>query len=263
MLILGHPQFPVQDDGGTGEGVPPIAEWLLCSGALEDDTIPELSWIIDDDTVRTALIRLRYIFRRAEAEPFSGTKIHDLALFVTHRLLLSAPDTKDLSPSPVTECIRYALILYMFMIQGPTYYSHVVILNSILTKFIGHLDHLESISHVHDSLDIWLLMIGMVASAGTPNYSHFTRKTRDACDYLQLTGFYDALTYMKSVCWLGGRQGEELLRPHWDAVQSNDSPLKLAELALDLTPSSFAMQSMVMRSMIELTLPQRHGLLTG
>ncbi len=247
MLIMGHPQFPVQDDGGTGEGIPPIAEWHMCPSALEDDTVPELSWIIDDDTVKTALVRLRCVFRCAEAEAFSGTKIHDLAIFVTHQLLLSAPDTKDLSSSPATECSRYALILYMFMIQGPTDYSHLVILNSILTKFTRHLDQFESISHVYDSLDIWLLMIGMMASAGTPNYSHFTRKTRDACDYLELTDFYDALTYMKSICWLGGTRGEELLRPLWDAVQSNDSPPKLTELARDLTPSSLAMQSMVKR----------------
>lgn len=259
MLILGHPQFPVQDDGGTGEGIPPIAEWLLCSGGLEDDTIPELNWIIDNDTVRTALVRLRYVFRRAEAEPFSGTKIHDLALFVTHRLLLSAPDTEDLNSSPVSECIRYALILYMFMIQGPTYYSHLVIQSSILTKFTVHLEHLESISHEYDSLDIWLLMIGMVASAGTPNYSDFTRKTRDACDYLKLTDFYDVLTYMKSICWLGDTRGEELLRTHWDAAQSNDSPLKVAERALALTPSGLRCQcnqSMAVRAMIGLACRQ-------
>lgn len=240
MLILGHPQFPVQDDGGMGEGIPPIPEWLLCSTAKEDDTISELNWVIDDDIVRTGLVRLRYIFRRAEGEPFSGTKLHDLALFVTHRLLLAVPNAHDSSSSPVTECIRYALILYMFVIQGPTYYSHAVILNSIVTQFIEQLELVEFTPHVYDSFDVWLLTIGMVASAGTPNYSRFTQRTREVCAYLQLSDFHDALAYMKNICWLGGQQGEDLLRPHWDALLSDDPPLGLAELAVDLTPAASA-----------------------
>ncbi|OKP14560.1 hypothetical protein PENSUB_13912 [Penicillium subrubescens] len=243
MLILGHPQFPVQDDGGVGDGIPPISEWLSCSTTLENDTIPELSWVIDDEVVRTALARLRYIFNRAEGEPFSGTKLHDLTLFVTHRLLLSVPDTQDSTSSPVTQCIRYALIIYMFIIQGPTYYSHDVILSSIVTQFIWHLERLESTPHVYDALDIWLLTIGIVASAGTANYHSYTAKIRGVCAYLNLTDFPDVLTYLKSICWLGGSQGEDILRPHWNAILVDNSSLGPAELALDLSLNSFGLQS--------------------
>lgn len=244
MLILGRPQFPVQDDGGVGDGIPPISEWLSCSTALEGNTIPEISWVIDDEIVRTSLVRLRYIFNRAEGEPFSGTKLHDLTLFVTHRLLLSDPDTQDSISSPVTECIRYALILYMFIIQGPTYYSHDVILSSIVTQFIGHLERLESTPHVYDALDIWLLIIGIVGSAGTTNYHSFTEKIRGVCAYLHLTDFHDVLTYLKSICWLGGSQGEDILRPHWNSILVDNSSLGPAELALDLPTNSFGVQSM-------------------
>lgn len=243
MLILGYPQFPVQDDGGVGDGIPPIPEWLLCSTALEDDTIPELSWVVDDKIVRTALVRLRYIFKRVEGEPLSGTRLHDLALFVTHRLLLSAPDTQDTNASPVTECIRYALILYMFIIQGPIYYSHAVILSSVVSRFTKYLELLESISHVYDALDIWLLTIGMVASAGTPGYSFFTERIRHVCACLQLTEFQEALKYIKGICWLGGLQGEALLRPHWHVVSADDGQLNPAELTVDLSPSSLGVQS--------------------
>lgn len=243
MLILGRPQFPVQDDGGVGDGIPPISEWLSCSTALEDDTIPELSWVIDDEVVRTALVRLRYIFNRAEGEPFSGTKLHDLTLFVTHRLLLSVPDTQDSISSPVTECIRYALIIYMFIIQGPTYYSHDVILSSIVTQFIEHLERFESTPHVYDALDIWLLTIGIVASPGTANYHSFTEKIRGVCAYLNLTDFHGVLTYIKGICWLGDSQGEDILRSHWTAIFADNSSLGPAELALDLSLNRFGVQS--------------------
>jgi hypothetical protein len=242
MLILGHPQFPVQDDGGVGDGIPPISEWLSYSTAQEDDTMPGLSWVIDDEVVRTALVRLRYIFNRVEGEPFSGTKLHDLTLFVTHRLLLSVPDTQDSISSPVTECIRYALILYMFIIQGPIYYSHDVILSSIVTQFIGHLERLESTPHVYDALDVWLLTIGTVASAGTANYHSFTEKIRGVCAYLQLTDLHDVLASIKSICWLCGSQGEDILRPHRNAILVENSSVGPAELALDLSLNSFGVQ---------------------
>ncbi|CEJ55079.1 hypothetical protein PMG11_01356 [Penicillium brasilianum] len=242
MLILGYPQFPVQDDGGVGDGIPPIPEWLLCSIAPEDDTLPELNWVIDDKIVETALIRLRYIFKRVEGEPLSGTRLHDLALFVTHRLLLSVPDIQDTNTSPVTECIRYALILYMFTIQGPIYYSHAVILSSLVTKFIEHLKILESFSHVYDALDLWLLTMGMVASVGTPGYSFFTEMIRRVCFHLQITEFHDALKCIKGICWLGGLQGEALLRPHWDVVLADDIQLNLVESTADLPPNSLGVK---------------------
>ncbi|KAF3385078.1 hypothetical protein F1880_001862 [Penicillium rolfsii] len=241
MLILGRPQFPVQDDGGVGDGIPPISEWLSCS-TQEDDTIPELSWAITDEVVRTALVRLRHIFKRAEGERLSGTKLHDLTLFVTHRLLLSAPDTQVSMSSPVTECVRYALILYMFIIQGPTYYSHDVILNSVVMEFMRHLESLESTPHVYDALDVWLWTIGFVASAGTANYHFFTERFRGVCSYLCLTDFDGVLTYLKSICWLGGSQGEDILRPHWNAVLVDNNSLGPVELALDLSEHNFGLQ---------------------
>jgi hypothetical protein len=253
MLILGHPQFPVQDDEGFGDGIPPIPEWLSCSSTMEDDTIPELSWVFDDKIVRTALVRLRHIFKRVEGEPFPGTKLHDIVLFVTHRLLLSVPDGNGSSPLPVTECIRYALVLYMFIIQGPTYYSHAVILNSIVTKYIANMERLESIPHVFDALDVWLLTIGSVASAGTPNHAFFAARIRNVCVHLDITDFHDMLEYIRSICWIGGSHGEDLLCPHWNTTFADHSQLDLANLAVDLSPIRFGMQALQNDSPMKLT----------
>lgn len=224
MLIMGHPQFETQDDVGIGDGIPPIPEWQLDSTALHDSSL-NLSNFEVDDAVENVFIRLRNVFQRAQRIPFSTTRLHDLTCFVVHRLLLSAPDTEDprLSPSPITECIRYAIILYMFIIHGPTYYSHAVILNTMVTLFMEQFRQLEKTPRVYDSLDVWLFAIGMVASTGTTNYQWFKEKARAIAASLQLDNCDDALFHIKSVLWLETLQGEDIFRPHWEAILSGES----------------------------------------
>lgn len=219
MLIMGHPQFETQDDYGIGHGIPPIPEWRLTSTALNEN-FSELNSIDGDHTVRNVFIRLRNVFQRAQGTPLPNTRLHDLTCFVVHRLLHSASDTVNSQSLPIIECIRYAILLYLFIIQGPTYYSHAVIFNMIVTRFMEHLKQLESSLRVYDSADIWLLMIGMVASTGTPNYQWFMERARAIAISLQLGTWNDVIVRIKSVLWWETLQGEAIFRPHWDTTLS-------------------------------------------
>jgi multisubunit Na+/H+ antiporter MnhF subunit len=219
MLIMGHPQFETQDDFGIGDGIPPIPEWQLESTAMCADTF-DLSSIEIDFAVLNVFIRLRNVFQRAQQIPFSTTQIHDLTCFVVHRLLLSASDTTSSQIAPMTECIRCAIILYMFIVQGPTYYSHAVILNTIVIRLVEHLKYLALATRVLDSLDIWLVTIGMVASTGTAHHKIFIERARVIAASLHLENFRDTLVHIKNVLWLETTQSEDVFRPHWDAVFS-------------------------------------------
>ncbi|KZN85617.1 hypothetical protein EN45_098070 [Penicillium chrysogenum] len=216
MLIMGHPQFETQDDFGIGDGIPPIPEWQFDSTALDNQSL-NVSTIEVDYAVNNVFNRLRNIFQRARSIPLPATQLHDLTCFVIHRLLLSAPATAISPSSPTTESIRYGIILYMFIAQGPTYYSHAVIQNTIVIRFMEHLEHLAS-TRVYESLDVWFAAVGLVASAGTAHHGWFMKRAQDIAAALQLGNFGDTLTHIKTVLWLEKPQSEDLFRSHWDTI---------------------------------------------
>ncbi|KAA8644403.1 hypothetical protein EYZ11_002784 [Aspergillus tanneri] len=237
MIVMGHPQFETQDDIGIGDGIPPIPEWHLDSTTLHDD-LSDLSGIIDvDSVVQNVFIRLRNAFRRAHQIPFPTTRLHDLTCFVIHRLLHSASETTIPQSSSITECIRYAIIIYMFITQGPTYYSHAVILNTIITRFVKYLQQLEPTPHVSDSLNVWLLAIGMVASTYSPHYQWFTERARAVAASLQLGNWNDVFARVKNVLWLETLQGEIIFRSHWDAILSPADQPGSSDLTICISPS--------------------------
>ncbi|KAL2855228.1 hypothetical protein BJX68DRAFT_253827 [Aspergillus pseudodeflectus] len=241
MLVMGHPQFNTQDDHGIGDGIPIVPEWQmdLTSGSSSPPLGPSL--LIDeldiDPPVKNVLLRLRAAFDRARNTPFQSTRLHDLTCFVIHRLLLSAPHCTtqpQIRTSPATEAIRYAIILYMFIIHGPTYYSHAVIMDAIVGRFIASLTalDLDGAHHTPDaySLDIWSTAIGLVASAGTPSYSWFLRRAQSLINcpvsYSGLQGFQtwgDVQVHIKSILWMETPQAEGIFRPHWDALLAASS----------------------------------------
>ncbi|KAE8446561.1 hypothetical protein EG329_011893 [Mollisiaceae sp. DMI_Dod_QoI] len=237
MLVMCHPQFETQDDVGIGDGIPPIPEWQLSSTGLRD-VLSELGTFDVDCEVRNVFIRLRNVFQRAQRVPFPSTRLHDLTCFVVHRLLLSASDTVDTPPSSMTECVRYAIILYMFIIHGPTYYSHEVILNKIVNRYIASLKQLETTPRVNDLLDVWLLAIGMVASSGTTHYQWFVERAQARAASLQLDNWHDALPRIKSVLWLETPQSANIFRPHWEAILSTAKQLRSPDLTVCVSPSS-------------------------
>jgi multisubunit Na+/H+ antiporter MnhF subunit len=236
MLIMGHPQFETQNDFGIGDGIPPIPEWQLESTANGTDNF-DLSGIEIDFTVLNVFIRLRNVFQQARQTPFSTTQIHDLTCFVVHRLLLSASDNTTSLMSPMTECIRCAIILYMFIVQGPTYYSHAVISNTIVIRFVEHLKYLALTTRVHDSLDVWLVTIGMVASTGTANHKVFMERARVIAASLQLENFHETLMHIRNVLWLETAQSEGVFQPHWDAVFNIADPTESSYITFCTSPS--------------------------
>ncbi|KAJ5102021.1 hypothetical protein NUU61_004243 [Penicillium alfredii] len=235
MLVMGHPQFETQDDVGIGEGIPPIPEWQLDSGVLYND-ISEPCMMDVDYEVKNVFIRLRNVFQRAQQIPFPTTQLHDLTCFVIHRLLLSASDKTN----PLTECIRYTIILYMFTIHGPTYYSHAIIQNTIVTRLMKHLMQLDSTPSIHESLDAWFVAIGMVASSGTAHYLWFMEIARGIAESLQLRDSTDALVHIKSVLWLDSAHGEDIFQPHWNAILDYAGTSKSLEYSVHVSSSSIS-----------------------
>lgn len=240
MLVMGHPQFETQDDNGIGDGIPPIPEWQLEPRTLLDQS----DWLgLDMDfALWNVFFHLRAICQRAQRTPLSTTRLHDLTCFVVHRLLLSGvPDGLDKQSATVSECMRHGIVLYMFITQGPTYFSHAVILDALVDRFLENVDRLGSIPRVlviHGSLDLWLLAIGMVASAGTAKYQWFAERAQATFISLQIGSWEEVLARIKSVLWLDTPHGEGLFRPHWDVFLGLSDHLMTAELAIRLTPGT-------------------------
>jgi hypothetical protein len=95
-------------------------------------------------------------------------------------------------------------------------------MDMIVTRLMGHLNQLESTHRVYDSLDIWIIAIGMVASTGTANYPRFKERARGLSTSLRLENSDDALFHIKRVLWLEILQGENAIRSHWDSVIGKD-----------------------------------------
>ncbi|KAJ5658615.1 uncharacterized protein N7484_002264 [Penicillium longicatenatum] len=239
MLIMGHPQFDTQDDVGLGDGIPCIPEWQLDPTALND--LSGFNNIDVDFDVWNVFIRLRSVLERSQRMPFSPTQLHDLTCFVIHRLLLSTPNTESSQPSPITQSLRYAIIIYMLIIQGPTYYSHAVIMNTMVTRFVECFKQIESTPRVYDSLDVWFISIGLLTSTGTTNYEWFVEKAQIVSEALQLHDFDDTLVQIKSVLWLETPQADENFRSHWDKifhVEYTPESLQSMQLTFSVSPSS-------------------------
>ncbi|EAU37839.1 predicted protein [Aspergillus terreus NIH2624] len=216
MLVTGRPQFETQNDLGIGDGIPPVPEWQIDSFTLHN--LPGLESVDVEYEVLNVYHRLRNAFHRAQRIPFPPTQLHDLTCFVIHRLLLAAPDTTSSPSSPVTECLRYGIVLYMFIVQGPTYFSHAVILNTIVARLMSHITELESIHHEYGFFDVWLLAVGMVASAGTAHYSWFVERARAMARSLDFESWNEVLVNMKKILWLETVPIENTFRPHWDRM---------------------------------------------
>ncbi|KAL2833077.1 hypothetical protein BJY01DRAFT_225623 [Aspergillus pseudoustus] len=244
MLVMGHPQFNTQDDVGIGDGIPIVPEWQLDLTPTHDTFSPLTNLDLDIAfSVKNVLIRLRNAFDHTQSlgRPFPPTRLHDLTCFVIHRLLLSAPPPAALS-SPLTESVRYAIILYMFIIHGPTYYSHAVIMDTIVNRFIASLAALEEAMTITtttttprirmpDSLDVWFAAVGMVATVGTPSYTLFSQRAQSLVNGSELTTLQlvrrweDVLVHIKSILWMDTPAAEGIFRPHWDAIFTPSSSM--------------------------------------
>lgn len=228
MLVMGHPQFETQDDIGVGDGIPPIPEWQIEATSSRDSLENLIDMEISDD-VMNVLKRLHNVFQRANRVSFTNTQLHDLTCYVVHRLLLSTPDAWVSDLSPMTESIRYTILLYLFIVQGPTYYSHAVMLNTLVTRLIQSLQQLQFTPHKIGSLDVWFTLIGMVASVGTTHYLWFSGKARELTDTLHIKSASEVLDKAKSFLWLDVSQGDYIFGVQCEAFANvecqSDSPV--------------------------------------
>ncbi|MAD86707.1 MAG: hypothetical protein CL912_27435 [Deltaproteobacteria bacterium] len=171
MLVTGSPQFDIQDDSGNGSGIAPIAQWLSALKTEHNPDLRGLACFDIDSSLKDILIRLQVILYPpiSRGANLCTNDLHDLTCYVLHKLLL--PFTAELTPE--SECLRYALAIYMFVIHGPTYYSHLAILHQIVLKLRNHLRAVMTPNDMDSSLLIWCFSIGMSASIGTEAHDWF------------------------------------------------------------------------------------------
>ncbi|KAL9474214.1 hypothetical protein ACSS6W_008594 [Trichoderma asperelloides] len=217
MLVMGAPQFPAKDDFGHGDGISPILQWQLVSADAETP-----DGIFDDLNINPALgsilSRLRTILQDPRHSNLTNTALHDLTCYVIHRLLL-LPPLIDENPmhSAASECLRYAVALYMLIIHGTTYYSHAGLAHILIFQLRYNLTVLAGTSYMHEPHIIWALSVGMVSTTGGEGHQWFLEQTSAASETLNLTTWEDVLLRLHSILWIRVPQ-EELFHQTWNEV---------------------------------------------
>ena len=212
MLVNGAPQFPTQDDSGLGNGVSTTPRWYLASAKSNT----QAASFGDSDiypAVADILRRLRHIFHGRPLPVLTSTELHDLTCFVLHKLLLlPVLSTNNDKYSAISECLRYAMALYMLIIHGTTYYSHAHLANSMLMQLKEHLGHLAETDYGCGPLQLWILSVGMVSAIGTRDCSWFTKESCSAAAFLGLQTWEDILAQLETVLWTRSEQTDLIMQ---------------------------------------------------
>lgn len=220
MLVMGAPQFETQDDFGFGSGISPTPQWHLASLGQEFDDSPLNDRNIDP-AIRNVLTRLHNIFQLSGPSPLSSAELHDLTCFVMHKVLLLPPlSPTDSTRSAISECLRHAISLYMLIIHGMTYYSHVGLVNTIMFQLKDHLEALAQTEYIHGPLGIWIFSVCMVTAdtMRTNGRPWFMSQACTAARALNLTTGDEVLAHLKSVLWI--ETHGDVFRRQWDDVFS-------------------------------------------
>jgi hypothetical protein len=241
MLVMGSPQFQIQDDFGFGDGTPPLNSMQPSQHQLSD--LLEFADLGLDPTVEDTLIRLRVIFSQHERSNLDGasetltitTELHELACFVLHKLL-TLPFHNP-GPKSASECIRYATCIYMFIIHGPTYYSHATILSNLVLQLRDHLEIFLSSSHHQYPLNLWLLSVGLVGSLGIESHQWFADQTAAQSEILGIKSWDYVKSALQSVLWYDTKY-TKMFRQAWvQIIESSPSHFIVAGAAIDGDPS--------------------------
>lgn len=230
MLVMEDPQFPIKEDAGDGDGISAIPQWQL---ALTDaETQGEsLATLNVTPAMNDTLSRLRRILHHPWHSSLTNTQLHDLTCFIVHKLLLLPPltDTStdaDANPSrwAASECLRYATALYMLILHGTTYYSHVGLANAIIRQLRYHLVALQEAAAISmtarapSPLEIWALSVGMVATTGNGlhrDHEWFMDRARASAAALGVSKWDDVVPHLQAILWVRMPQ-EELFRQEWE-----------------------------------------------
>jgi hypothetical protein len=230
MLVTGSPQFGTQDDLGEGDGVCAIQQWQCqFSTQKKNPNLLDFNALGLDHTIVNTVNRLRSVFGAFQTpeDPviLSTTDLHDLTCFTLHRLLSLPPLTGlDSQSTNISKCLRYGVSLYMFIIHGPTYYSHVKILNKLVLQLEYHLGPLLSFAERQDSLLVWFLSIGAIASIGTNESQRFRGRAATISIELGFRCWDDVETHLKRVLWLK-TTARVLFRQTWKEIITSSSLL--------------------------------------
>lgn len=222
MILTQSPHFPTQDDSGTGVGIAPIAQWLKVTPVSTNSHIASIDGLNIEPATSETLRRLHEIFSDANASEMSTTDFHDLTCFVLHRLLGQAQMTNSEhgSQAPIlSECMRNALVLYMLIIHGPTYFSHAGLQHKCVQYLRARLeDLLPPLLQSHTPVALWLLSVCMVASKEGDDFRWFSRYAGLAIRMLRLRAWEAILTSLRTVLWFNQSQAESLFRKCWIAI---------------------------------------------
>ncbi|EFY87877.1 hypothetical protein MAC_06125 [Metarhizium acridum CQMa 102] len=218
MLVTCQPQFGIHDHVG-GDGILSGLQWQLASAHLDSNSIRLYHEEIDPN-VRDALACLRYIFHQGK---ITTTELHDLTCFVIHKLLSLQQPPSDGSSNhhnAVSESLRHALVLYLLIIHGTTYYSHLHMSTLLAKRLRGHLQYLPARGGILDSLKIWAISIGMVSSFDPIDRAWFASEARSAQASLGLNCWDDVVTHLEHVLWFKTQQ-DNVFWSEWRPILSN------------------------------------------
>jgi hypothetical protein len=234
MLVMGCPQFQPQDDFGFGDGIPPRDSIQLFGH--QNPTLLELADLDLDPTVEDTLIRLRFILDQSEtsnpegASTLTTTDLHELACLVLHKLLTLS--SYNPGPRSTSECIRYATCIYMFIIHGPTYYSHATILSNLILQLRHHLEIFLSSSDYQYQFTIWLLSVGLVGSLGMESHQWFAKQTAALSARLDVRSWDHAEIALRSVLWYNTKY-TSMFRQIWvQIIESSSSRFDVARAVI-------------------------------
>jgi hypothetical protein len=222
MIVMQSPQFAAQNDHGQGDGIAPISQWLEAARPSKGTSLPLFDAPKLDPTVNDILCRLRILLHKPACLHLSTTDFHDLICFALHRLLnltFSSTLHNDSTTTLVSESVRYATALYLLIVHGPAYFSHVGLQYTLTLQLKSHLeDCLDTILRNNGSLAIWLLSVGNVASNGTPDYPWFTAQAREAASALGLHSWESISSRLEEILWMEKQQAETNFRQNWECV---------------------------------------------
>ncbi|KAJ6438169.1 C6 zinc finger domain-containing protein [Purpureocillium lavendulum] len=201
LLVMGAPQFLVQDDDGLGDGISPIPQWHLAPTAAGFDEYIFGDQAIDFD-VADILKRLRHILQPSGPCRPTNADLHDLTCFVVHKLLL-LPASSAAGPtrSATSECLRYATVLYMLVIHGTTYYAHIHLALNVLHQLRKQVEALGGTTSLHRLVGLWAVSAGMAVAAETDGSRWFMEQGRDLARASGLATWDDVLVQLRAVVW--------------------------------------------------------------
>lgn len=221
MIVMQAPQFLAQDDFGFGDGIAPIPQWYQASSNISDLAPTLVNTPLLDSEIADVLCRLHNLFD-SEQYTLTSTDLHDLTCYAVHKLLLWEPQLQvdgvscDLAVSGI---VRHAIVLYLLIVHGPTYFSHARLQYATALKLQAQLEYTWfNMLLSHEALALWLLSVGMVASDGSPEGQWFTSQARKASDALSVHTWDDIVLRLREIVWLDTLTAESIFEQKWQNV---------------------------------------------